>query len=138
MPTKQEVIENLNWTTARVSDRVWTISVGVIGVSMSYIIEASSEGEPFLPPERVALPAGIALLALCLDLVQYVAAHRQNMQLLRRMEIEGLTEGRFETGSAMRRLRSAAYRGKIGLCAIAGLWLVAVSAARVVEVLGEG
>jgi hypothetical protein len=138
MPTKQEVIENLNWTTARVSDRVWTISVGVIGVSMSYIIEASSEGEPFLAPERVAIPAGLALIALCLDLVQYVAAHRQNMDLLRRMEAQGLTDARFDTGSAMRRLRTAAYRGKISLCAAAGLWLVLVSGVRVVQVMRGG
>ena len=139
MPTKQEVIENLNWTTARVSDRVWTISVGVLAVSLSYIIESTSEdGAPFLEPRQVAIPAALALLALCSDLVQYVAANRQNLELLRRMEAEGLTEGKFEAASAMRRLRTLAYHAKFLLCAASALWITALSAARAIDLIGEG
>ena len=136
MPTKQEVIENLNWTTARVSDRVWTISVGTLAASLSYIIEsASADGAPFLEPRAVAFPAVLALLALCADLAQYVAADRQNVALLRRMEAERIEEALYDAGSAMRRLRGWAYNAKIGLCAAAALWITAVTASRALELM---
>ena len=136
MPTKQEVIENLNWTTARVSDRVWTISVGTLAASLSYIIESTSaDGAPFLEPREVAMPAVLALLALCADLAQYVAAHRQNVALLRKMEAARIEEALYDAGSAMRRLRSWAYNAKIALCTAAALWITSVTALRALDLM---
>ncbi|MEL6999248.1 MAG: hypothetical protein ACFB03_12225 [Paracoccaceae bacterium] len=135
MPNKNEVIENLNWVTERISDRVWTVSVGVIAVSLSYIVEsASGKSAPFLQPQQVAIPAVLALLALLSDLVQYVLANRQNIALLRRMEAEGVDEMRFPK-DWMRAGRSAAFSAKFGFCLIAVLWITVVTGVRAIELM---
>ena len=135
MPKKAEVIENLNWVTERISDRVWTISVGVIAVSLTYIVEsASGTATPFLTPRQVAIPAALALLALVCDLAQYMAANRQNLELLRRMEAEGLDEARFER-DLLWRARMLAYRAKFWFCVVAVLWIVVLTSARAVELM---
>ncbi|MFO7854517.1 MAG: hypothetical protein R6V44_04750 [Paracoccaceae bacterium] len=135
MPDKATVIENLDRHTGRLSDRVWSVSVGVIAVSMTYVVESAANREPFLTPAEVAPAAGLALLALLADLLQYLAAIRQNLGLLRTMEREGRAEMTFDTRAAAYQLRSAAYWSKLALCVAATAWIVAVSAARVVELM---
>ncbi|HKK34800.1 MAG TPA: hypothetical protein VJ994_00740, partial [Paracoccaceae bacterium] len=68
MPDKATVIANLDRHTGRLSDRVWSVSVGVIAVSMTYVVESAANREPFLTPAEVAPAAGLALLALLADL----------------------------------------------------------------------
>lgn len=41
MPTKAEVIENLNWVTERLSNRIWPLSVGVLATALAFIVESS-------------------------------------------------------------------------------------------------
>jgi hypothetical protein len=134
MPTKQEVIDGIKWSTTRISDRVWTISVGVVAMSLGYIVESAAQGsEPFLEPRQVAVPAGLALLAMCADLVQYSAATRQDLELLRRMEAEGLSEARYKVSSASRRVRTIAYRSKFTLCIASAVILALLSTRRALE-----
>jgi hypothetical protein len=130
MPTKSEVIDNLKSITQRISDRVWTISVGVVAASLTYIVQSSRGDEPFLEPHQVALPAALALLALACDLTQYMAANRQNYLLLRRMEAAGLEEAKYDIRDPMRRLRTYAYQAKCWLCIIAVGWIVVLTAVR--------
>jgi len=131
MPDKATVIANLDRHTGRLSDRVWSVSVGVIAVSMTYVVESAANREPFLTPAEVAPAAGLALLALLADLLQYLAAIRRNLGLLRTMEREGRAEMTFDT-------RAAAYWSKLALCVAATAWIVAVSAVRVLELAAAG
>jgi hypothetical protein len=137
MPTKSEIIQDLNWVTERISNRVWTVSVGVIALALTYIVESTrSDGSPFLRPEQVAVPAVLALLALAFDLIQYIAANRQNVRILRRMEREGLSEARFDPAERMGRLRHLAYNLKISLSILSVGWIASVTIGRTLVVIG--
>ncbi|MEL6207231.1 MAG: hypothetical protein AAFR47_18220 [Pseudomonadota bacterium] len=131
MPSRDEVIETLNWTTERLSNRVWSVSLGVLATSFAYIVESSrSDGEPFLEPSEVAGPAAVALLSLLADLLQYYVAQRQELRLLRRMKAEGVETMPYPRDLHYR-LRTIFYHVKIALTVIAVAWLVALSAIRV-------
>lgn len=136
MPTKSDLIDNLNWTTERLSSRVWSIAVGVLATCLAYIIESTKKnGEPFLSPVDVAMPAGIALIALLLDLLQYVAANRQSLALLREIEAKGAESGLYDPKSFASRLRSFAYTAKIGACVVSAVWLIVISTWRVLALI---
>lgn len=131
MPTKEDVIENLDSLTERISNRVWTISVGVLATSLAYIIEgAKKEGEPFLEPYLVAGPVAVAILALTADLLQYLAAIQQNVKMLKTMEKSGETSLSYDRTSFFYKVRHAAYWTKVFACGVSALWLVFVSVQR--------
>ncbi|WP_288938834.1 hypothetical protein [uncultured Roseovarius sp.] len=126
----------MNWVTERVSNRVWTISLGVLAASLAYIVESTKpEGAAFLLPRQVVGPATLALLALIFDLIQYAAAHRQNFELLQKIEKEDLSAASYQTDDPMMKLRTYAHRLKFWFCIAAALWLVFVSSQRAIELI---
>ena len=136
MPTIKEAIEDLNWQTERLSNRVWTICAGVIALSLTYIVESmKTDGVPFLLPRQVAIPAAIALAALFLDLLQYFAADQQTRSLLARMEKDDVQSLSYDKFDAMYRLRNLAYYGKIVLGLAAAIWMILLSVGRVISLV---
>ena len=130
MPSRDELIDTLNWTTERLSNRVWSVSLGVLATTFAYIVESSrSDGEPFLLPAQVAGPAALALLALLCDLLQYYVAQRQEIALLKQMKADG-SDALPYPKDLRYRLRAIFYNAKIALAIFAVGWLVTVSAVR--------
>ncbi len=73
MPSKADLIEDLDWITNRISERVWVTSVGVLSFCLAFIIESiGAEKEGFLLPVQVIAPIVLALAALVFDLLQYL------------------------------------------------------------------
>lgn len=135
MPSRAEIIENLNWTTERLSNRVWTIALGVLATALAYIIEgAAADGAPFLPPAQAVAPATLALLALLFDLVQYYAANRQSLRLLMDMERDGKDSAPY-TRTFLFHVRTFSYHAKIVLTVAGVAWLIVASAIRTVALL---
>ncbi len=131
MPKKDKVIENLDWTTERLSNRVWSISVGVLATCLAYIVESTkTDADAFLEPEVIAVPACLAIISLLFDLLQYFAANRQSLSLLKEIETRGADEGLYDQDSLFARIRSFAYWAKISTCVVSAIWLVAVSTQR--------
>ncbi len=136
MPTKADVIKSLDWVTERISNRVWTISVGVLATALAFIIESTkNDGTPFLLPRQVAGPAAVALLALVSDLIQYIAANAQDTALLRKMETDGVIELSYDQNSSAYRVRKFAYWANIALCLGCAVWIAGLSAVRVISLL---
>ena len=134
MPTKTDVIKNLDWVTERVSNRVWSVSVGVLATALAYIIESTKQdGTPFLLPQQVVGPAVVALLALIFDLLQYIAANSQDRALLRRMEKQNVTQLPYDSKSFWYTIRNTAYWVKIIFCFISVLWIVFLSIKRIIS-----
>lgn len=132
MPSKQTVISNLDWLTERLSNRIWTVSVGVLATCLAYVIESiKKDGAPFLLPEQVAIPAAIALSSLIFDVLQYYAATQQNIVHLKQMEKASVTELQYDTNSLFYKMRLIAFRCKIILCVMSAVWLVVLSSHRV-------
>ncbi len=136
MPTKSKLMEDLDWLTERVSNRVWTISVGVLATCLTYIIESlKADGVPFLHPQQVTMPMALALLALVFDLMQYFAAIKQSGALLAKMEKDGSDSRMYNKKSFFYRLREFSFNAKFYLAGAAVLWLIAISGLRVREIL---
>jgi hypothetical protein len=136
VPTKDDLIKDLDWVTQRVSDRVWSISAGTIAIALGYFVEgAKKDGEPFLRPELVAGPAALALLSLICDLAQYVAANRLQRKLLARMEEAEENQMDYDPSDLMYVLRGLFYNLKMFLCFAGAIWLVVISGWRVITLL---
>jgi len=136
MPSKADLIATLDWTTERMSNRVWALSAGVLATSLTYIIESTKkDGVPFLEPRYAGLPAVLALIAMGADLAQYYAASRQNIGLLDRMEREKADALGYDRSDMFFRLRFWAYNAKICACVAAALTLVVMSATRVYQLI---
>ena len=134
MPIKADVIKSLDWVTERISNRVWTVSIGVLATALVYIIESTKiDGTPFLLPQQVAGPAVVALLALLSDLIQYIAANAQDSALLRTMETSGVNELGYDRTSRPYQIRKFAYCAKIALCFGCVVWIAGLSIVRVIS-----
>lgn len=136
MPTKQKVVENLDWVTERISNRVWTISLAVLATCLGYLIESSKNEDAFLASHSVVIPAAFALLALVFDLLQYFSANRQNLVLLRKLEKSGENEGLYSTSDLWFRLRNWSYLSKIIACMLSACILIAITVSKALIVAG--
>jgi hypothetical protein len=139
MPTRDKLIESLDWTTARVSDRVWSISAGVVAVTVGYFVEAAKkDGAPFLAPHLAAIPAAVAIVAVCCDLAQYLAAYGLERDLLEEMRRSRVEKADFDANSRMYRRRRLFYVWKIRLCLASAFLLTAFTSWRVVQIIIVG
>lgn len=113
MPNRSQIIENLDWITERISNRVWIISVGILGTSFGFLVEASQNSAPFLPVSNIVWPIAIALISMVLDLIQYLAANFQNLELLKKLDAQDEEFAAFHKSSIWYVLRRICFRGKI-------------------------
>jgi hypothetical protein len=74
MATVAEILEDLNFVTDLLSNRVRTISVSILAIAWLFI--AGGDSSPVLPtkPDRILLlvSGGFALLTLICDYLQYI------------------------------------------------------------------
>ncbi|TMV12539.1 hypothetical protein [Arenibacterium halophilum] len=136
MATKAQIIANLDWLTERISNRVWTISAGIVVISLAYVVEGSgSNGVAFLEPEQVSLPAAIALLSLLFDMLQYVFGTKSHTRILVRMEAEDQVDAKFDTTEIYYRAQKLSFFAKIGCCITASVWMILLIFIRVLELM---
>lgn len=129
MPSKDDVLKDLASLSGRISDRLWTVSVGVLAFCITFILEAAGrEHSPFLQPVQVIGPIILALSALVLDLVQYVAGYILNKLVLNEMETEGSEFKLYPSSALSRRVRITAFWLKLVFSIAATGWLIFVVA----------
>ena len=113
--------------SGRISERLWTISVGVLVFCVTFILDAAGkQHSPFLETRHVIGPIILALSALVLDLVQYVAGYILNKLLLNEMEAEGSKFKLYPSSAISRRVRIAAFWLKLLFSIAATGWLIVV------------
>ncbi len=127
MPDKKELIEELNWVSERVSNRVWTVSAGILATAITFTFEgAASAGEPFLSPKELAVPMAFALLAMAADFIQYLSGYWLAYKSWTEFELSDDGEVKFRTNDWRFRLKGWMFKAKSGFCIIATFSMVAM------------
>lgn len=130
MPSKDDLIEELNWISDRVSERVWTISIGVLVFCLTFVVESIGAQDAFLEPRQVVAPIVLALSAVVFDLLQYLTAYKLSRDHYARMKAEQKSSMPFDYGSWVFKARVVCFRFKILFCMLAAIWLIVVVSKR--------
>jgi hypothetical protein len=126
MPTKDKVIEDLNWLTDRLSTQVRTVALSVLALAWGLLI-GDKEADKAIAMQRKWHLLGIggtAVVVMFLDFLQYVSGYVNTHSLLKEMERTGANTGTYKTNSLSYRLRMFFFYGKQFLLAAAVLWLL--------------
>lgn len=136
MAEKSQIIANLDWYTERVSNRVWSISAGVVVICLAYTVEGSGESaKAFLTPSQVAPPAILAIISLTCDMMQYVFGVRSHISLLNNMENNGAIEASYDKENVLYRAQVLSFNLKVSFCILAATWMILVIVFRVFGLL---
>jgi putative endonuclease len=101
MPTKLQVIEQLDFLSDRISTQVRTVSLGVLALTWGLLIGESQVAKALSQQWKTNL-VGIgatAILVMFLDFLQYAAGYRDNMKLREKMNRAGLGETEYAGGA---------------------------------------
>ena len=133
MPTKKELIDELNFLTDVLSDRTRWLAGWVLALSWLVIIQ-SGDAPGFLEPHDIIQPAALALLALLIDFSQYFFGYVLNYRVLHSFSDD--TESvPYDPGSLLYRLRLFAFYAKLAMALVATCWLLVVLAIGIVGLL---
>ena len=138
MPTKKELIDELNFLTDVLSDRTRWLAGWVLGLSWLVIIQNGDAGNAprFLQPHDIIEPTALALLAFLIDFSQYVFGYVLNYRMLHSFPAD-TDSAPYDPGSLLYRLRLFAFYAKISIALVAALWLFTVLAIGIVDILRE-
>lgn len=128
MPTKPEVIGQLDFLSDRISTQVRTVSLGVLALTWGLLIGESESARALSRQWKTNLIGigGTAIVAMFLDFLQYAAGFRDNFKLRAKMNEASLTEADYDEKALTWRLRLLFFRAKQWVLAFAVLWLLYV------------
>jgi hypothetical protein len=116
MPTRKDLMSELDWLTEKISSLVWTLNVGTLGTTWSLLI-----ADRFSTRNAIWIVVPCFLSILC-ELGQYLSAYILEEPILDKMEEDGRTE--FQYPIAVKRYRKFFFWWKIGLTIFAALALI--------------
>ncbi len=127
MPSRKAVIDELNFLSGLLSERVRTAAAVILAFCWAFIVEGSSvPGGGFLSTEAVLPPLLLAVATLLADFTQYLAGLRLNVRTLAKMEAEKVDELPYDARHPLYVIRQASFYSKMLLLAAALIWLLAV------------
>lgn len=118
--TTQQVSQEAQWLSDRLSVQVRWVAVGILAFAWGLII--SPPKELTLSPKLLLWAGLLAVLALLVDLLQYVVGYIYTMRILRKVE-GGATEN-YNRRHPLYRLRHYCFVGKQVIAFAAGAVLV--------------
>ena len=122
MPERSKIIEELNFLSDILSQRVRAFSVGVLVFCWAFVFEGKG-----LSIKDLMVPGSFAVLALLLDSAQYAAGILLNMVMLRRMRRENKEAIAYDRKHPLYRARQVAFPLKIisvAISIISLFWLL--------------
>lgn len=122
MATAHDIMTELNYLTELISKRIRTVSLSVLAFCWALIMQDTMSVSPLL----IVPSLGLCLLALCGDIMQYIAGFMLNRQMLSRMEKENIEELSYPTSAPLYVLRKKLFVLKIALTVVGAFWLVGV------------
>lgn len=130
MPGEQDVYKELDFLSDLISNRVRTISVGILAICWVFILQNISrqEGTSSVPVSALLVPTSLAILALIADFAQYLFGYFNINSARRKMEKNGLKEVKYDYHSLTYRMRIKMFYTKVVLMIGAAVWLLAILA----------
>lgn len=131
--SREKLEEELDWLSNRISDRIWTVNVGILAFSLGFVLKAASDdNQGFIYPNDVLAPITLSLLSLCADIIQYICGLAQNVYVDKKMGDK--VEIEYDVKELpYRSFRFVAFYSKTALCFVGVIWLVGVCIFRIVH-----
>jgi hypothetical protein len=126
MPTRKAIIDELDFLSGLISERVRSAAAVILAFCWAFIVEGAGGDGGFLAAGAVMPPLLLAVASLVADFVQYLAGLRLNLRTLRRMEREGLDETGYDPRDSLYRLRQLMFHLKMVFLAASLAWLLVV------------
>ena len=119
--TAQQASQEAQWLSDRLSVQVRWVAVGILAFAWGLIISPPKGLE--LSPKLLLWAGLLAILALILDLLQYVFGYVYTMKILRKIEKEKIEQS-YSRRHPLYRLRDACFVAKQIVVFVAGIVLV--------------
>jgi hypothetical protein len=134
MATKKELIDELNFLTELLSNRIRTISIGILAFCWLFIFNnISGQNTPHLIENQILLvPVFLAISALVADFAQYWFGFVNTRSILRNKEEKGLDIS-YDYYSLSYRLRTIMFYAKQVLVLAASVWLLVVLGIKIMQ-----
>ena len=127
MPNRNAVIDELNFLSGLLSERVRSAAAVILAFCWAFIVEGSAApGGGFLSTQEVVPPLLLAVATLIADFFQYLIGLRLNVRTLAQMEREKLESMPYDARHPLYLLRQSAFYLKMALLAAALVWLLSV------------
>ena len=117
LPTKQSVMENLDWVTDRLSNQVRTVAIGVLALSWGLLVGNSTAAKA-VSEQQLLMIGLLAVVVMFCDFLQYVFGYQNTFRLYQSMQQQGLETARYPDDWF--------YRGR-KFCFYAKQWLAGAS-----------
>jgi len=122
--TENDLIQELNFLSDKLSERTRVISAGVIAIWWATIV--GDKSPPALDRNTLLGPVIAAGIALFLDVLQYVAGYWLNWLALRGLTQSGAKEFEYDTGNPLYKLRQVLFIAKQIAAIISICWLIVI------------
>ena len=126
MATKKDLIDELNFLTDLISNRVRTISVGVLAFCWLFILQNISGQVSIISSKQLMIPVFLTIFSLVADLAQYWFGYYTTRSLLRQSEKENKDDIAYDYRSIIYIMRSIMFYAKQFLMALATIWLLVI------------
>jgi len=125
MPHKDDLLEELDWISDKISSQIWTLNLGILGTTWSLLVTSTSISEAFRFRTSDALPLiSLCILALVAQMLQYLSGYITARQNLQRLELQRSDEFKYDKTGFFYRLREWCFQGKSVLTLLAAAWLI--------------
>jgi hypothetical protein len=138
MPTKADLLSELNWVTNKISSQVWTLNVGTLGTTWSLLITGGLPGDLRFTTRNAIWIFVPCLLSLLAEMAQYLCAYRLGRQLLFDMEQNARAEFQYPTSSILYKSREFFFQSKVILTIAAAVILIFTVVRKYTWELGDG
>jgi hypothetical protein len=115
MATRQNLLDELNWITDKISSGIWTVNFGVLGTAWALLVGSDTSNRFRLEANDVKWVFILCLGGLLGELLQYLSGYINSRMVLSAIESENKTEFQYDKSAFWYRARGAFFYAKIVL-----------------------
>lgn len=111
---KERIYADLDFSTDRLSTHVRSLSFGILAIVWALMVKGEGADRLQWSPRLLLLLAGLSILTMLVDFLQYVAAYLAGYRAKRDWDDGGT--GEYQPTWLSRRMRGWCFNAKIALC----------------------
>jgi hypothetical protein len=131
VPTKKEVIDDMNALSAQLSERTRSVAGGIIAIWWALLVGSRTDDATSQLKALLIGPVALAAVTFMIDFVQFSAGYYLTWHRFRLAEKSGSDEINFDASDWRYRLRLRCFQVKQITVGIALVWLIIVLVTRV-------
>lgn len=111
---KERIYADLDFSTDRLSTHVRSLSFGILAIVWALMVKGEGVDRLHWSPRLLLLLAGMSILTMLVDFLQYVAAYRASLRA--KDDLAGGGTGKYQPTWLSMRMRRWCFSAKILLC----------------------